>query len=326
MARAIGLASRLLVICVISVAAGWAGEPKPTAKRIAVFFQDARASARVKAFQGALREMGYVPGETVQYDEHIAAADGDDLDLVARNLVGTRPDLIFAVGTPPALAARRATSTTPILFYVSDPVRTGLAQSLAHPGGNATGIASLADELSAKRLELLKEVVPRARRIAVLANVDNPATKYQLESLAVAAKVLHLKLTVLNADSIEALDKVLAKLTSSQFDGALLVGDIIINTHQKRIAERALTQRLPTISPFDGYTRTGGLMSYGPNLTEVLARCAAYADRLLKGTRPADLPVEQMSRYKLLVNVTTAKRLGLKLPESINIMMDEPVH
>ncbi len=303
----------------------WASDGPPAVKRVAIFLQDSRLAPRLDMFKEMMRELGHVEGKNVEYDHHLAWPGRDDLDLAAENLVRAGADLIFAVGTPPALAARKATTTIPILFYAADPIGTGLARSLAHPGGNATGIASLAEELSSKRLEILTEAAPHAKRIGVLANTGNPATRRQLDAMEPAAKALGVSLSVSPVANAAQLTRALATFTRKRVDAIFLTADVVLNTHQKQIAALALKARLPTISPFGEFARSGGLLFYGPDIREVRRRCAAYADRILKGTAASDLPVEQVSRFSLAVNLKTAKVLGLTMPESVMVRAEEVV-
>ncbi|MFN0316774.1 MAG: ABC transporter substrate-binding protein [Burkholderiales bacterium] len=322
---ALGRALALALAC--SVWSAWPGGvgAQPAIKRIAIFYQDSGLSPRLDMFKEMMHAQGHVEGKDVEYVYHLAWPGRDDIDLAAERLVREGADLIFAVGTPPALAARKASTTIPILFYAADPIGTGLAESLAHPGGNATGIASLAEELSSKRLEILTEAAPKVKRIGVLANTGNPATRRQLDAMEPAAKTLGVTLSIFPVSNNVQLGRALASLARKRVDAIFLTADVVLNVHQKRIAGHALKAKLPTISPFAEFARAGGLLFYGPDFRDVLRRCAAYAGRMLKGTAASDLPVEQVSRFRLAVNLRTAKVLGLAMPETIMVRAEEVV-
>ncbi len=274
-------------------------------------------ATQIDVYRNALRELGYVEGKTIQFEHRLGSADPNGFDVAAKQLAQSKVDVIFAVGTPAALAARKATKTIPILFYVADPVGTGLVTNLAHPGENATGVASMAEETGAKRIELLKELSPRAARIGVLANPDNPATARQLEVMKSAAGSLSVKLQTLPIRRVGELQQVLSVSSKQSIDGLVTISDPILNANQKLLAQHALEHKIPSITAFRDFAQAGGLMSYGPDYRELLWRCAVYTDKILKGARPGALPVEQPTKFDLVVNLKTAKAIDIKVPESI---------
>lgn len=282
-------------------------------------------ATQIDVYRNALRELGYVEGKTIQFEHRLGSADPNGFDVAAKQLARSKVDVIFAVGTPAALAARKATKTIPILFYVADPMGIGLVASLARPGENATGVASMAEETGAKRIELLKELLPRAARIGVLANPDNPATARQLEVMKSAADSLSVKLQTLPIRRVGDLKQVLSVSSKQRIDGLVTISDPILNANQKLLAQHALENKIPSITAFRGFAETGGLISYGPDYRELLRRCAVYTDKILKGARPGALPVEQPTKFDLAVNLKTARTLGIKIPESIMLRATEVI-
>jgi len=297
-------------------------KPAATLKRIGILYQDPGVLDQIDKFRETFRGLGYVEGKTVAYEYRLAGAD---LEGTARNLAQSGVDLIVTPGTPAALAAKRATATVPIVFYVADPVTTGLIASLARPGGNATGVASLAEETGAKRVELLKELVPHARRLAVLLNPDNPANKVQLPTIKSAAQSLGLGIRVMSVRRQEDFKAAFSMVDRKRPDAMLILPDAILIAHQSEIAEHALKRKLPGIFSYRMFPDAGGLMSYGPDFGAVWRQCAVYADKILKGAMPADLPVEQPTKFELIINLKTAKALGITIPDSILLRADEVI-
>ena len=321
MRAAAWIAALVLGLLIAPVCIG--AEPLTGMKRIGILYQNPGVESRIEAFRAKLRDLGYVEGKNVVYDYRLAAPG--DLLPAAQELMRSGVDLVVAVGTPAALAAKRASATVPIVFYASDPVGSGLIASLARPGGNATGVASLSEETGAKRLELLKELLPRATRVAVLANPDNPASLGQQPAVNSAAHSLGIKLLVLNVRRSEDLDAVFPVMNRKHADALLILGDPILVAQSSRIAEHAFKQKLPGIFLYRIFADAGGLMSYGPDFAAVWRQCAVYADKILKGAKPADLPVEQPTKFELVVNLRTAKAFGLTVPQSILIRADEVI-
>ena len=286
-------------------------------KRVAVLSQD---DARLSRFQDSLhetfRELGYVEGKNIAFEYRFAAGSGEDLQSVAGALAHSGVDLIFALGTPSALAMSGASSTIPIVFVAADPVETGLVASLARPGGNTTGVTTLAAETGTKRLELLREVLPHAIKIAVLANPNNPATALQLKELESTAGKVGFKLRVFKVRRSQDLDDAFSAIRKQRLDAFVTVPDSMLNGNMDTVARLALKNRLPGISGHRMFAESGGLISYGSDYRELWRRCAVYADKIFKGAKPAELPVEQAAMFELVINLKTASAIGVAIPQS----------
>jgi putative ABC transport system substrate-binding protein len=290
-------------------------------KRIAVLRADTVFDEWIESFRKTLDGLGYVEGKNVAYEYRLATAA--DMPRVAKDLIKSGVDLVVAGGTPAALAAKHASTTVPIVFMSGDPVDAGLVASLARPGANVTGIGTLAPELGVKRLELIRELLPRARRLAVLINLDNPVSAIQQRSLDSAAKRLGFQLQTLNVRRREDLDGALTTLKRTHAEAFVIVIDAVLMGSQPIIAQQMLRAKIPGIFPFRTGAQAGGLLSYGPDIPALWQQAALIADKIFKGARPADLPVEQPVRFELVVNLKTATTLGLAVPESILQRADE---
>jgi ABC-type uncharacterized transport system substrate-binding protein len=301
-----------------------AGVEQSTAhKRIGVLRADTVFDAWIETFRKALDSLGYVEGRNVAYEYRMAAAA--DMPQAARELIGSKVDLVVAGGTPAALAAKQASATVPVVFMSADPVDTGLVASLAHPGANVTGIGTLAPELGIKRLELLREILPHAKRLALLINPDNPVSAVQQRSLELAAKDLGFQLQVFNVRRKEDLDGALSGLKQRRAEAFVIVIDAVLMGAQARISQQCLKAKIPGIFPFRTGPEAGGLISYGPDIPALWQQAAVLADKILRGTTPADLPVEQPTKFEFVVNLKTAKALGITIPESILLRADEVI-
>ena len=314
---------------VLAILAGVAGAPasgeEPTIalKRIGVLRADTVFDPWIEAFRKTLDALGYVEGRNVAYVYRLAAAG--EMPQAARDLVKSGVDLVVAGGTPAALAAKQASATVPIVFMSADPVDTGLVASLARPGGNVTGIGTLAPELGVKRLQLLRELLPHARRLIVLINPDNPVSAIQQRPLESAAKDLGFELQFANIRRREDLDATLSALRRTQADAFVIVIDAVLMGSQARIAQQGLRAKVPGIFPFRTGVDAGGLLSYGPDIPARWQQAAVIADKIFRGARPADLPVEQPTRFELVVNLKTATVLGVSVPPSILLRADEVI-
>ncbi len=278
------------------------------------------------ALRQALRDLGYVEGTSINYVGRWAETRSDRLPGLATELVGLKVDMIVTLGGPSAEAAKGATSTIPIVITgAGDAVSTGLIASLARPGGNVTGISEQATELSAKRLELLKEAMPRATRIAVLWNADDRAMTLRYREIEKAARVLGVTIQPLGVREPDDFDVAFSAMTREPPDAVYLVTDALTTLNRRRVIDFAAAHRVPAMYENGLVVRDGGLMSYGPDLADNLRRAAVYVDRILKGAKPGELPVEQPNRYYLLVNLKTAKALGLTIPQSLLLRADEVV-
>jgi putative ABC transport system substrate-binding protein len=259
--------------------------------------------------------LGYVDGKNFTVEYRYADNKLDRLPALAEELVRLKVDLLVVASTPTALAAKNATRTIPIVFTaVADPVPTGLVESLAHPGGNLTGLTDISEVLAGKRLELLKETVPKLSRVTVIWNPQNPGNAQQWKESQLPARALGLQLHSMEISSADKYTGAFNEAVKAR-SGALAVSlDPLANSNLKLIADLALKNRLPAIYPQEAFVDNGGLMSYGPSQEERFRRVAYYVDRILKGATPADLPVEQPMKFDMVINFKTAKTLGLTIP------------
>jgi len=280
----------------------------------------------VDAFREGLRQLGYEEGQNLAIKYRWAEGRQDHYAGLARELVDLKPDVILTAGTPATLAAKRATQSIPIVSAaMGEPVEVGLVSSLAKPGGNVTGLAALAPELEAKRLELLKEVVPKLSRVAVLVNSTNPLTAVAWKDTQRAAKTLGVALHRVEVKAPDDLDGALATIKLAHVHGLTLIPDRLLLLYRARIIDFAKTHHLPGIFPFRQFAQEGGLMVYGPDYTDMFRRAASYVDRIFKGAKPADLPIEQPTKFELIINLKTAKALGLTIPPSLLARADQVI-
>jgi putative ABC transport system substrate-binding protein len=283
------------------------------------------AGAWVVAFAQRLRELGWIEDRTIKIDLRWAEGRNDRSGEIAAEFVRLKVDVIVTYSTEQIHIAKKATSIIPIVFAMaSDPVGSDLVTSLARPGGNLTGLSSQNVDLTGKRFELLREIVPSLRRLAVLFNGNNPTSMTEIDIVRTAASPLGIEVSaseILGAEDIAPAIATIAK----QADALFVVGDPLTFTHRTRINTLALAARLPTTYSTREYVETGGLMSYGPNFSALFRRAADYVHKILLGAKPSDLPVEQPTSYDLIVNLTTAKALGLQIPESFLLRADEVI-
>jgi putative ABC transport system substrate-binding protein len=279
------------------------------------------------AFRQGLRELGWVEGQNIVIDYRYAEGRLDRLPGLAAELVRLEVDIIVSFGTQGVTAARNATETIPIVMIaVRDPVGTGLIASLAHPGGNVTGVSgSPGLEIVAKQLELLKETVPKIRRVAILSNPTNAYHQLAIKEVTVAARSLGVRLQLLEARGPAEFDGAFAAMAAERVEALLVVSDVIFNNHRARLADLAARSRLPAAYGVRESVEAGGLMSYGTSFLDLHRRSAAYVDKILKGVRPADLPVEQPTKFELVINLKTARALGLTIPQSLLRQADQVI-
>ena len=284
-------------------------------------------SIRIEAFRQGLRDLGYVEGQNIAIEYRYAEGKFDRLPDLAAELVRLKVDVIVASSTPGTLAAKNATSTIPIVMTASaDPVPTGLISSLARPGGNITGLSLLSGELCGKRLDLLKEVVPKLSRVAVLLDPANPASLLQLRETEAAAKVLGVQLQPLEVRGPNPdFEKAFQATTRGRAGALITPDDAVILFYRTRIVDFAAKNRLPAMYGFRELVDAGGLMSYTANRSHLFQRAATYVDKILKGAKPGDLPVEQPTKFELVINLKTAKALGLTIPPSVLRLADEVI-
>ena len=302
-------------------------QPAGKAPRIAYLSASSAINATVETFRQGLRELGYVEGRNIQIEFRWADGRFDHLPALAAELVSLGVNVIVAANTPAALAAKNATSTIPIILVTSgDPVGSGLVASLARPGGNVTGL-SLTPTLaiSGKQLELLKEAFPSITHVAVLANPANPPTAGLLTETELAARSLGLRLRVVQVREPKEFGDAFATMKNERVPALLVIADPLVADNRDRIVAFAATNRLPAIYPYRTFVDAGGLMSYGADLSDLNRRAATYVDRILKGAKPAELPIEQPTKFELVVNLKTAKALGLTIPPSLLLRADHVI-
>ena len=283
----------------------------------------ATESSRWAPFREALREAGYVEGQNITLERRSSGGRPEPLPDLAAELVRLRVDVIVADGNPAIAAAQRATRTIPIVMVLAmDPVASGFTGNLARPGGNITGLTVQATDLHGKTLQLLKEAVPTASRVTVLWDPTEPGRQDQAKGAAVAARALGLQAQLLEARGPVELESIFATMIRQRPDAVLVHPSQMIFTHRARIAELAARSRLPAMSIIRWFPEAGGLLSYGGRDSDRFQRAAHYVDKLLKGAKPAELPIEQPTKFELVINMKTAKRLGLKVPQSLLLQAD----
>ena len=314
---------------VVLFAAPIAAKSQPAGKvlRIGYLSSSSPASGFHESFQQGLRELGWVEGQNIVIDYRFADGRFERLPELAAELVRLKVDIIVAQPTPAALAARNSTGSIPIVMInVADPVGVGLVAGLARPAGNVTGTAfGVGLETFGKALELLKEAVPKARYVAVLSNPANPSQALAIRDLKVAAQSLGLRLLLLEASSPDEFGRVFAEIAKERVDAIFVVAESLFILHRAALADLALKYRLPTMYGVRENVLAGGLMSYGPSLTDSSRRAANFVDKILKGAKPADIPVEQPTKFELLINLKTAKALGITIQQSLLQRADEVI-
>ena len=280
----------------------------------------------IASLQQGLREVGYVEGQSIVVELKGAAGRADQLPGLAESLIRSKVDVLVTAGDAATLAAKQATSTVPIVMVtVADPVAIGLVASLGRPGGNVTGLSDQHADLVAKRLEVLKDLVPSASHIAVLLNPANPSHALQLKGLQVAAPAVSVTVLPREVSDAAGIDRAFAALKRERVGGLIVLGDRMFGANRERIVELAMVNRLPTVYTHRWWVESGGLVSYGANFNDLYRRVATYVDKMLKGARPADLPVEQPTRLELVVNLKTAKSSGLTVPADLLARADEVI-
>ena len=280
----------------------------------------------LQKYRSGMRDLGYVEGRTVKTEYLYSNGQTDRLSGIAAALVERKVDIIMAITTPGALAAKEATKSTPVVFVaLADPVGTGVVASLARPEGNITGLSFMAPELSAKRLELIHILVPRVNRMAALWDTSNPGMARRVQETRKAAEQLKIKFFDAGARDLEGLEASLSELTKQRPDALLVTAEPFTTRHRDRILEFALRNRIPAMYENGRFVDAGGLISYGPNPSDMFGRAAAYVDKILKGAKPADLPVEQPTVFELVINRKTAIALGIRIPDELLIRADRVI-
>ena len=327
MGRAVVGLGRAMLACVLVAPPSVDAQPRESPRRIGYLAGGSGtvSAVNVDAFRDALRDLGWIEGRNLSIEYRFADGRAERLPDLAAELVRLKVDLILAVPTPAALAARDATATIPIVMVsVADPVAVGLVESLARPGRNATGVSfSVGIDIIGKELQVLKDAVPRARTVAILLNPTNPGHAHAVTNAQAAARSLGLSLWLVEARAPADLDGAFATMARDRADALLVIADAMFHAQRVRIAELASKRRLPSMHAFREYVDAGGLMSYGPNLVSQYRQAAGYVDRILKGAKPAELPVEQPTKFELVINLRTARALGLSLPQSLLLQADQ---
>ena len=308
----------------------WAALAQAPAKIRRIGFLSAHTAAETAgwhhAFRIGLRERGWFEGKNISIEYRYGEGRNDRMLGLAAELVGSKVDVIVASVTPDAQAAQKATKTIPIVIVAAgDPVELGLAQSLARPGGNITGLSPMTSALGGKRLELLAEVVPKLARVAVLWNPDNKGSPLHWKEILVPAKRLSVQLESLEVRSPNDFEKAFQDATRLRVGALFIIPDPVITPHVMRIAELAAKNRLPSIFHVAEFADAGGLMTYGSDRTDSFRRAATYVDKILNGAKAAELPIEQPTKFELVVNMKTAKALGLAIPQTILVRADRLV-
>ena len=323
------LAFTTVIACV-----GWLGlanaahaqQPAPLRRIGVVLVGWSPEQTEVQEFRRGLLDAGYVEGRDVVIEWRLANGDYARAPELVADLVQRKVDVIVVDGTQAARAALRATSTIPIVMgAVADALGVGLVTNLAHPGGNITGQSLMLDELIKKRLQLLKELIPRTTRVTVLWNPDTPFHTKAVEDLKTAAPSLSLELTFVSARTPEELGAAFSAASRARAEALYVIGDTFFFANRLTLVKLAAKARLPAVYGTREFAREGGLMSYGPNFGDVFHRSAGYVDKILKGAKPGDLPIEQPTKFQLVVNLKTAKTLGLTIPESILLQANEVI-
>ena len=306
-----------------------AARAQQTQAPLIVIFNSASAAisdSRNEVFRGAMRALGYVEGRTIRYEYRYADGFLDRLPVLAEELVRLNPAIILTAPMPTSVAAKKATSTIPIVMATgADPVRFGLVQSLARPGGNVTGLSNFAEELASKQLDLMRALLPRLSRVAALINVTNPLHVPQWRETQAAVAQASLALAHYEYRVPDDLERAFDAFTQAKSEAVLIPPDTTFATHAERIAKLAAQAQLPAISFSRQWAEAGLLMAYGPDADENYRRAAHFVDRILKGAKPADLPVEQPTKIELIINLKTARMLGLEIPPNLLARADKVI-
>jgi len=284
-------------------------------------------ASRIEAFRRGLKDLGYIEGQTFVFEQRSAAGMYERLPELADELIRNNVDFILSGGSSATRVAQKVTSTVAIIMATTtdDPVTAGFVASLARPGGNITGLSLISTELSGKRLELLKEVLPRALRAAVLLNPDNPGHASRLKEMEAAARVIGMTLQSLAVRSSHDFESAFRTAVKGRADVLNVMGDALFNTHRRGMVDLAIKNRLPAMYDRDDFVEAGGLMSYGADVDDLYRRAAFYVDKVIKGVKPADLPVEQPTKFEFIVNLKAAKQIGLTIPPNVLARADRVI-
>src|SRR5215831_12908302 len=318
--RRIGLA----VVLALSLLEPTIVEAQQAAKVPRITILANESSSAIDGLRHGLRDLGYIEGHDVKFDYAWAGPHSERFPTLAGDVVRQKPDFIVTWGTPAAIAAKNATATIPIVMgAIGDPISTGVVKSLARPGGNITGLSSLAVELEAKRLELLKSLAPQISRVAILWNADNPSLKVSSRRAIAAAQKLDVKLSFVSTTEGPTLEAVFDRISRQPPEGLLVMAEPSLIAQGGRITAFATKTRLPAVYAYPEHAKAGGLLIYATSYYDLFRRAATYVDRIVKGAKPGDLPIEQPTKFEMILNLKTAKALGLTIPQSILVRADE---
>jgi ABC-type uncharacterized transport system substrate-binding protein len=301
------------------------GQPAGKAPRIGVLFIGGRNQPHLEAFKQGLRERGYTEGKNITLEYRYAEGKQDRLPLLAAELVHLKVDVIVVTADSSGQAAQQATKTIPIVVTTGDPVTWGLANSLAKPGGNVTGLSVLLADLSGKRVEILKEAFPKLTRLATLWNPSERVATPVFKETSAAAQALSLQLHSFEVQTTQDIENAFVEIPKVRPNALLVILSPLVTLHSKRIVELALKQHLPGMYPTRQFAEEGGLMAYGPLIGDLYRRAASYVDKILKGAKPADLPIEQPTKFEFIINLKTAKQLDLAIPPNVLARADKVI-
>jgi putative ABC transport system substrate-binding protein len=327
----IGKRTFSLVLVAVLIALSISAEAQPTGKIARIGFLSLASassmSVRVESFRDGLRDHGYVEEKNIFIESRYADGKRDRLSELAAELVRIKVDVIVTGGSGATLAAKEATNTVPIVMTQDgNPVATKVIASLARPGGNVTGLSTLAPEMGGKVLELVKEILPKVSRVAALVDRTNPDNTYAFKDTELAAQSFGVRLQHLEVRNLKDIELVFQAANKEHVDAVLIYGGAVVTSHQTQIGNLAITNRMPIISMQSLNVALGrGLMSYGPNFGDLYRRAATYVDKILKGTKPADLPVEQPTKFELVINLKTAKQISLSIPPNVLARADRVI-
>ena len=283
-------------------------------------------AARIEAFRQGLRELGYTEGKNIEIEYRWAEGNFDRLPELAAELVRLKVDIIVSAGPQPTRASKRATATVPIVMAQdNDPVGNRFILSLARPGGNITGLSTLYPEISGKQLELLKEIVPRLSHLAVFGNSTQPGNPQSLKQVELAAGALSVQLQYVDVQGLKDIETAFRAASKGHADAAIVLSSPAIFSQRKRFAHIAVKNRLPVVYAQPEFVEDGGLMTYGPSITDLFRRAATYVDKILKGAKPADLPVEQPTKFEFIINLKAAKQIDLTIPPNVLARADKVI-
>jgi putative ABC transport system substrate-binding protein len=322
------VSSILLVVVLLAVAVFSEAQQPKKVPRIGFLsgVSSSSMSARFEAFRQGLRELGYVEGKNIHIENRWAEGKVDRLSNLASELVRLKVDVIVTTGPTPTRSARKASVTIPIVMTQDDdPVGNGFAASLARPGGNITGLATLAPEISGKQLELLKEIVPKLFRVGVLGDVTRLGNPQALREVNLAKDAVGVQIQYLEVRESKDIENAFRAASKERAEAVLVLGSSILLSQRRQVADLAVKSRLPTIYGRPEYVEDGGLVFYGPSYTDLSRRAATYVDKILKGAKPADLPIEQPKKFELVINLKAAKQIGLTIPPNVLVRADRVI-